>query len=128
MSYSQKTFSFEIPGRLPGLNEIIGQARYNRFAGASQKKKFQEECAKWISIQRTPAYRCPVTLTFDWIEANRRRDIDNVSAGTKFILDALVALKRIPDDSRRWVTGLSHTFPEPDPKYPRVVVTINGAA
>lgn len=115
---------FTIPGRLPGLNEIVGAARYNRFAAASQKKKATELCAQHVIASRIPAFKGPVALTIDWIEPNNRRDIDNVAAGAKFILDALVSSGRLPNDSRKWVKALTHTFPPADKMNPRVEVAL----
>ena len=116
---------FVIEGRLPGLNEIIQTARYNRYAGASQKKKETDRC-KWAIIAGSvPHFRNPVEVSFTWFEKCLRRDPDNISGGgTKFILDALVELGRIPNDTRRWIKGINHSFPEPDKENPRVEVSI----
>lgn len=114
--------SFEIPGRLPGLNEIVGAARYNRFSGAKQKREETERCAFWA--MKIQPIKKPVSLRIAWIEPNMRRDIDNVSGGVKFILDGLVQAGKLPNDSRRWVKSISHFFPDPDSKNPRVLIFI----
>lgn len=118
---------FTVSGTLAGLNEIIGVARYNRFAGASQKKKEMQRCQWAVIAGNVPNYTGPVVLHFKWIEKDLRRDPDNICAGTKFILDALVELKRIPDDSRKWILGITHEFPAPDKANPRVEITLNDA-
>ena len=117
-------YCFHIPGRLPGLNEIVDAARGNRFSGATQKKKATTLCGQWIMASRVPAFTVPVSIHFQWFEPNRRRDLDNIVAGSKFILDALVVTGRLPNDGRAWVRALAHTFPEPDVDNPRVVVSI----
>lgn len=53
----------------------------------------------------------PVTIDFLWTEKNNRRDYDNLSSlGRKFILDALVASGKLPDDNRKYVRGFSDAF------------------
>lgn len=118
---------FEIMGRLPGLNEMTAANRYNRFAGGTQKKKTTALCAKWIQSSKVPTFNQPIKVAFEWVEPNARRDIDNVAAGAKFVLDALVDTGRLPNDGRKWVRAISHTFPEPDPVNPKVIVTIEEA-
>lgn len=123
-----KTCTFTIRGRLPGMNEIIDVARRNKFMAAKQKKKHTVECAWQIVVQRVSVFKSPVIIDFEWYEPDNRRDIDNVAAGgTKFILDALVETVRIPDDSRKYVRGITHSFSDPDKKNPRIVVTIREA-
>lgn len=117
-------FTFTIQGALPGLNEIIGAINKHRYAGAEQKKKEQKRCSWSIVAGRVPTFSVPVIFTFRWIEKDLRRDPDNICAGTKFILDALVEMKKIPRDSRRWVKGIFHEFPEPDKQNPRIEITI----
>lgn len=117
--------TFEIPGRLPGLNEIVNSARSNRFAGAKQKKEETERCA-FYAMPLNP-FNVPIVLKIRWIEPNMRRDVDNISGGAKFILDGLVMAGKIPDDSRRWVQGLSHEFAWPDAIHPRIEVSIYDA-
>lgn len=115
---------FIVQGALPGLNEIVNVARFNRFAGASQKKKETKRCALSVIAGGVSTFDGPVTVTFVWFEKDLRRDPDNICAGAKFILDALVELGRIPGDSRRWIKGISHYFPPPDKKAPRIEVEL----
>lgn len=114
---------FTIPGRLPGLNEIVNVARGNRFAGASQKKKMTQLCMAWINAAQVPKFVGPVMVHFDWYEETQRRDPDNVRSGAKFILDALVERERITNDSVRYIKGMSDTFHH-DAENPRVEITI----
>lgn len=118
------TGRFTVTGKLSGLNEIVAAARCNRFAGASQKKKETNRCQWAIIAGEVPTFSTPVRLRFKWIEADLRRDPDNLCAGAKFCLDALVELKRIPNDTRRWVKAIEHVFPNPDKTNPRIEVQI----
>lgn len=115
---------FEITGRLPGLNEIVSVNRSNKFYGSVEKKKYTNLCGQYIIASQVPRFLNPIKVNFEWIEPNKKRDLDNITGGTKFILDALVSTGTIPNDTRNWVRSLSHTFPPPDKKNPRIIVTI----
>lgn len=117
-------FVFEIPGRLSGLNEIIKEANVGRYIGNRHKRQQTELCGQHIVSQRVPIFDAPIRIGFEWFEFNQRRDVDNITAGAKFILDALVETGRIPNDGRRWIKEISHLFPEPDRDNPRIKVTI----
>lgn len=119
-----KIYSFCISGQLPGLNELIKQMNYNRFAGAALKKKYTHLCQYSIKSSNPQKFDIPITIEFTWVEPNLKRDPDNITAGAKFILDALVKEGVIPNDTRRWVHGISHIFETPDKHRPRVGVTI----
>lgn len=117
-------FTFEIPGRLPGLNEIINKARSHWSTGRKHKKQSTEYCGQWIIASGVPFFKNPVRVHFQWIEPNRRRDLDNICAGAKFCLDALVDTGRIKGDSQQWVKGITHMFGVPDKDNPRVLISI----
>lgn len=98
-----------IPGRLPGLNELIAAAKGAGGRGAAYAKLK----AKWTNdlVLRIRAARLrPIVgrayLRFIWREENERRDPDNIAAGgRKLILDALVVAKVIGDDGWKHVAG-----------------------
>ena len=46
-----------------------------------------------------------VMVRFEWHEKTKKRDADNIASAKKFILDALVKMKVLPDDSRKYVKG-----------------------
>lgn len=119
------SYFFTIKGRLPGLNEIIAATNRNRFVGASLKKQATTLCAQYAQLARLPKITRPVEISVNWIEPNARRDLDNISGGTKFILDGLVMIGVLQNDTRKWVRAISHKFPEPDKKNPRIEVTLN---
>lgn len=98
----------EIQGKFVGLNEYTEACRRNKYIGAKMKKDAQIQCS-WF-MHRLPEIKRPVKIYFLWQEKDHRRDPDNVSFAQKFILDELVRLKKIPNDTSRWVKGLYHDF------------------
>lgn len=98
----------EIQGRFPGLNEYTDACRSNRYLGAKMKKDAQIQ-ASWF-LHRLPQIKKPVKIYFLWQEKDHRRDPDNIAFAQKFILDELVRLKKIPNDTSRWVKGLYHDY------------------
>ena len=118
--------SFLYPGRLPGMNEIIAASKAHRMAYSTEKKRLTDEICLLAMVAKLKPVTGAVIIRMHWHEPNGRRDVDNVTAGQKFILDGLVAAKVLPDDSRKWVRGLEHRFPEPDKDHPRIVVEIIG--
>ncbi len=114
---------FEISGRLPGLNEIIeaakqGKGKYQPYA--LMKEEYTTMIA-WIA-KKMPRFE-KVVLIITWYEPDRRRDIDNIMAGQKFILDGLVQAGTIPNDSQKYISGIVHRF-RVDKQNPRVEVEI----
>jgi len=99
----------EIPIRLPGLNEYTKSNRANKYAGAELKRKTEAIITQYIKMQ-CKAKLGRVKVHFDWREPNAKRDPDNIRFAAKFILDALVACEVIPNDSQRYIAGLSDTF------------------
>ena len=46
-----------------------------------------------------------VMVRFEWHERTKKRDADNIASAKKFILDALVKMRVLEDDSRKYVKG-----------------------
>lgn len=114
---------FKIPGRLPGLNEIIeaakqGKGKYQPYA--LMKEEYTTMIA-WIA-KKMPRFE-KVVLIITWYEPDSRRDPDNIMAGQKFILDGMVAAGTIPNDSQRYIQGILHRF-RVDKQNPRIEVEI----
>lgn len=65
-----------------------------------------------------------VQILCQWVEPDNKRDIDNIEAAIKFILDGLKKAKVIPDDSRRWVPKVTHEHLPNDPTNAGVYVSI----
>lgn len=123
--------TFEIPGRLMGLNEYTAMQRSHYYTGAKAKKaqtRIVEECIVAAGIK---PHRGPVEVGITWIEGRQPngavRDIDGVRFGAKFILDALVNKGIIPDDSPKYVRHIFDQFKYNETN-PRVQVMIMSAA
>ena len=104
-------YNFFIPGRLPGLNEIINEARTHKFASATQKKKYTKRVADVIRLtfrDYKPMGRIWVSCI--WVEKDRRRDPDNIIAGgKKFLLDGMVKARLLKQDN--WnIQGFTDTW------------------
>lgn len=114
---------FTIPGRLPSLNTQFKVGKYRFFASAKRQQQ-KRWLAGWILAAQVPIFKSAVDVRVRWVEKDKRRDYDNVSAGIKLILDALVATGRIPNDNRKWVYPVVHEH-DVDKKNPRIEVEIN---
>lgn len=100
-----KIASAEIPYKFPSFNEYIRICRGNMFV--ANKYKQQIEINIGYALNRIPAFTKPIFINFTWVEGNNKRDWDNVTYAKKFILDALVKLGKLPNDSRKYVKGYS---------------------
>ena len=100
--------TIHIPFKLPSLNEYTAACRGNRFVGAKMKKDI--EVSLYPFLLRKPHFENPVKVSFEWHEANKRRDLDNVAFAKKFILDAMVACGILTNDSPKYVVALEDTF------------------
>jgi Holliday junction resolvase RusA-like endonuclease len=116
---------FTIPGELPGLNEYIHAINRNRHVGNKMKQDTQETIQWAIRAQIKRGYEItqPITIRFLWASRTAKKDIDNVCAARKFILDAMVTMGILPNDTRKWVKGFTDEFVI-DRKNPRTEVKI----
>ena len=112
-----------IPGQLPGLNEYTAANRGSRYSGNRMKHTSETDIMWAAKAARLAPVEGACRMVFDWFEPDRRRDLDNVAFAKKFILDALVKVRVLADDGRRFVTGFEDRF-HVDEISPRVVVTI----
>lgn len=99
---------FTVQGRLPGLNEYIDACRRNKYQAAKMKREAEDLIA--LFAKRIPAVKGPVQMSFVWHERSRKRDPDNVAFAKKFVLDALVKLKKLPNDNATFIRGLRDQF------------------
>jgi hypothetical protein len=116
-----------IPGPLPGMNEMIAAAHHRRgkWDGyGALKRQWGAAVFAHAKSARMPAVPSPVAVTFAWREPARRRDIDNVAAGAKFVLDGLVKAGVIEGDGQRHIVRLEHSFGV-DKERPGVLVTVS---
>ena len=114
-------YRITIPGKLPGLNDIIDASRRNYYAGNKQKRDTQfliKLCCRGL-----PELREPVKLEYVWFEPDRRRDWDNITAAQKFVQDALVEAHKLRNDGWANICYIHHDV-KVDRKNPRVELTI----
>jgi len=118
-----------VPGPLPGMNEIIAAAKSGRGKGnaySRMKKQWGETVWALAKSARLPKCEGPVSVLFCWREKDRRRDIDNVAAAAKFILDGLVKAGVIANDNQQTVFSIEHRFTV-DKRKPGVLVIVGPA-
>ncbi len=99
----------EISGRLDGLNEYTRACRSKSWqAGAEMKKRNEAKVIACILDQLKDVYiDYPVTVEFVWFEKDSRRDLDNIAFAKKFILDAMVKMGTLKDDSQKYIQGFT---------------------
>lgn len=102
-------------GRVPSLNEVIEANRRNPYAGAELKRRTEAWIGYYIR-QSVNRGACPAKITepaavhIAFTEKNRRRDLDNIYSGNKFILDAMQRTGLIEGDSQKHIRALWDTF------------------
>lgn len=82
--------------------------RCNKYQAAKFKADLEEKIGYFLV--KMPKWDKPIRIHFRWIEANKKRDFDNIAASKKFILDALVKYGKLQDDNRKCVTAFTDTF------------------
>lgn len=113
---------FTIPGRLPGLNDLVGQCHWAVYA---RKKKTSMETVMWaIRAARLEPIEGRATVTITCYELNKRRDEDNVQSGAaKIILDALQKMGVLKGDGQKYC-HVVHRPVETDKDNPRIEVEV----
>lgn len=96
--------------QFPGLNDIIKASKAHPMAYSSMKHDWGDLVTALVKRAKLKPMQGKVSVHFNWIEKARRRDPDNIRAGSKFILDALVSSGVLASDSLRTIAGLSDTF------------------
>ncbi len=121
-------FTFTIKGRLDSMNTTDRDQRNPRyrFFGALRRKRVKQQVALCILYNRVPTFSGTVKVHIRWVEKDKRRDIDNIRSGAKVILDSLVKMGRIRNDSQKWLTALTDNY-EVNKENPRIEVTIEDA-
>ncbi len=111
-----------IPGELPDLNEII-EASKNHWGSYSSLKKANTQLVAFCTKRDTKRKYNKIDLEITWYCKDKRKDKDNIMAGTKFILDGLVAAGVIQNDGWTNIGDIRHKF-DVDKQDPRVEVRI----
>lgn len=106
---------------------MVNANRTTKWAGAKLKQEtdilieWQIKTAMNAGTCRRPAGS--VAVSFEWHERTRRRDLDNIYSGKKFILDAMQKIGLLEGDGQKFVHGLQDTFVLD--KEDKVVVTLH---
>lgn len=110
-----------IYGRLPSLNEVIN----THWANYYRKKKTTSESIMWeIKEAGIVPVQGKARVTIQCYEQDHRRDEDNVIATSgKIILDALVKMGIIHNDSPKWCRYIPMPV-QYDKDNPRIVVEV----
>lgn len=108
------SFTFQVDGRMPGLNDYIKANRGSRgkFFGNGMKKFLTDEVEKLLTSigDEMPRFTKPVVVVFEWKEMNMKRDPDNVAFAKKFILDGMVKAGMIENDGWKQIAGFADTW------------------
>lgn len=113
-----------IPGRLPGLNEIINSSRTHWAVAAKEKKEAMLYVQTYITLCKIKPVQGFAEIKITCYEKDYRRDQDNVQGGaSKVILDALQQAGVIKNDSRKHIKLVLGGV-EVDRDNPRVEVEI----
>ncbi len=114
-----------IPGELPDLNTIIEESKRGRgkWQPYNEIKQANTNKVAWIAKSKIKKKLEKINLEITWICKNKRKDKDNIMAGTKFILDGLVVAGIIENDGWKQIGDISHKF-KVDKDNPRVEVEI----
>ena len=119
------TYKIVIPGELPDLNTIIAESKRGRgkWQPYNDMKQEYTNIVAWIAKSEIKKQLKKIDLEITWICKNRRKDKDNIMAGTKFILDGLVAAEVIENDGWKQIGDIKHRF-RVDKDNPRVEVVL----
>jgi Holliday junction resolvase RusA-like endonuclease len=118
-------YHLTILGRLEGLNDYIAACRTNPHKG-NKMKKDAEESVSWLIRRELRGIHImkPVLIKYDFYEANKKRDLDNISSfAHKVIQDSLVKTGVLSNDGWKEIIGYLDQF-YCDGKNPRIEVTI----
>ena len=116
--------TFRIEGTLPGLNEYTRANRSNYHSGAQMKKQTETMIGRFIRLAKLKPVQGRVHISYQWIEPNERRDLDNIAFARKFVQDALVKSGVLAGDGRKHIKGFDDDFSVVSKTTPGVVVTI----
>lgn len=106
----QVTQSLWVPGKFPGMNEMIAAAKAGRGKSNAYSRMKAIFTAKVAGRARDLAPVSRAEIGFIWHEESMRRDPDNFIAAQKFALDGLVAAKILPGDGWKHVTSITHSW------------------
>ncbi|MGL5078647.1 MAG: hypothetical protein ACRDBG_22845 [Waterburya sp.] len=90
-----------------GLNKLINVSRSNKFAAAAAKKKATNLAAAEAKQQTDVSIICRVYMAYEISYSTETTDMDNLNSCLKPILDGIVNVGIIRDDSLKYIEPLS---------------------
>jgi len=96
-----------IKGQLTTLNDMVNANRTNKYLGAKIKKEMTELVT--LQLGRMRGVKKPCTMAFHWYISSNH-DPDNVRSACKFILDGMMAARKLPNDNQKWILGFTGDF------------------
>ena len=111
---------FTIPGTLATMNEIVAASKKHPMVYANMKKDFT--ALVMIHARNLPKIS-KSDFDITWYCKDKRKDKDNIIAGTKFLLDGLTKAGIMDNDGWSEVGNIMHRF-EVDKAKPRIEVKI----
>jgi len=90
------------------LNEYVNAERSNRYKAAKIKR--EEGYITKLLLRGVKPIKTPCGLRFHWHRTHKRHDLDNIGFASKFILDAMVDNKIIPNDNLNHITRIEHVY------------------
>lgn len=114
-----------IQGELPDLNTIINKAKIKarKYQAYSQLKEKYTDLVAWSAIEQKVKKYKKIDLDIMFYCKNKRKDKDNIIAGTKFILDGLVKAGIIKNDGWKEIGNFNFDF-KVDKQNPRIEITL----
>lgn len=113
-----------IKGELPDLNTYIDLERGHWSKAAVLKKQWTESIYWEIKLQKPRIVIEKISfLMIDWYVKDNKKDADNIVFAKKFILDAMVLARIIPNDSRKYLSKFIDEV-KVDKNNPRVEIRI----
>lgn len=119
-----------IPHELMDLNKYVNSQRANRYGGNKDKRQQTNLCSMYIKRAMKNGLvisdeELPLTISFKWVQPNKRKDPDNIAFSRKFILDGMVESGLLKNDGWNEIKEFHDTF-EVDKDNPRVEISIGG--
>jgi hypothetical protein len=114
---------FTIQGELPDLTTIIKESKRGRGNWQPYNDLKHEYTIRVMAACRGIKPFAKVDVEILWICKNKRKDKDNIMAGTKFVLDGLVVEGIIDNDGWKDIGHITHGFIV-DKENPRVIVEL----
>ncbi len=115
--------TFTIQGELPDLNTIIKESKRGRGNWQPYNDLKHEHTIRVMAACRGIRPFDKINVDIEWVCKNKRKDKDNIMAGTKFIMDGLVVSGIIENDGWGEIGDITHSF-YVDKENPRVIVEL----